>query len=91
MYGVSVEKCVGVWGEVRGEVWGVWRKVRGDGGCKEVWREVWESVWGERGRCGEVCWGSERGSMRYMGEGKGRCRDVKKCAGRCGRPYGVSV
>ena len=63
MYGVNVGKCVGVWGEVRGEVWGVCRKVRRDGGCKEVWGEIWESVWGERGRCGEVCRGSERGSM----------------------------
>ena len=29
VYGVSVGKCVG---EVRGEVWELWGKVRGDGG-----------------------------------------------------------
>ena len=29
------EKCVGEWGEVRGEVRGVWRKVRGNGGVKK--------------------------------------------------------
>ena len=28
-------KCVGVWGEVKGEVCGVWGKVRGDRGFKK--------------------------------------------------------
>ena len=33
-------------------------------------------------------WGKKYGAY---GEGKGRCGGVKKCGGRCGRPYGVSL
>ena len=40
----GVKKCVGVWGEVRGEVWGCEEVCWGVGQvrerCGEVWREV---------------------------------------------------
>ena len=36
VWGMWGGKCVGVWGEVRKDVWGV----------EEVWGGVWESVWG---------------------------------------------
>ena len=46
MYGVSVGKYVGAWGEVRKEVVkGMGEGKRRCGGCKEVWGEVWKSVW----------------------------------------------
>ena len=65
------EKCVGVWGEVRGDV-------------GEVWGQVWESVLGCGGRCGEVCWGVRGGGG--MGKWEERCveRSGKVCWGMGG-------
>ena len=44
-------------GEGRGR--GVWRKVRGDGGCSSV-RVGEGDVWGECGGCGEMCLGGDK-------------------------------
>ena len=51
----GVKKCVGVWGEVRGEVWGV-RK------CVGVWWRCGEVCWGVGKVRGEV-WGSVEGGV----------------------------
>ena len=56
--------------------WGV----RGDGGCvKKCWGRFEKVCWGV-GRCDEVLgevWESvERGVEKFVGGGKGRCREV---------------
>ena len=78
------EKCVGVWGEVRGDVG------RGVGKCVGVWGEMWGSVlrckgrwgmgkWDERcvERSGKVCWGM--GGDEMWGE---VWRSVLRCGER---------
>ena len=46
--GGDVGKCVGVWGEVRKDVWGVEK-------CGRVWESVW-SEWGSVLARGERMW-----------------------------------
>ena len=69
--GGGVGKCVGVWGEVRKDVWGVEKcgRVYGVSGGG-----MWESVWGEK-----VCWRVGKGCEERNGGGVG------KYAG-CGAP-----
>ena len=66
-----MKKCVGVWGEVRGEVWGCEKVCWG---VVEVWGSVLGCGEGEgrgvgkcEGRCRKVCWGVRKGE-RTCGE-----------------------
>ena len=56
-YGVSVGKCVGLWGRWRERYGWFGEGKKRCGGCEEVWGNVWESEWGECGGCRKVCWG----------------------------------
>ena len=61
--GGGIGKCLGVWGEIRKDVWGVEKCGRVYGvsgeGCGRVYGErKCVGVWGEEwGRCGEMCQG----------------------------------
>ena len=71
----SVGRGVGVWGEVRGEVWGVYGV-----SVKSVGKDVRKcvGVWGRQGKmwgvyggkcegCGKVCWGVRGGVGKCVG------------------------
>ena len=60
--GGDVGKCVGVWGEVRKDVWGGCGRVYGVSGevCRRVGKGCGEGNGGDVGKCIEV-WGSNQG------------------------------
>ena len=90
--GGGVGKCLGVWGEIRKDVWGVEK-------CGRVYGVSGEG--GKRGRCREMCWGVGGGKEKCVGSGEvwGGCGKVYGVSGKvcwrvgkgCGEGSGEDV